>query len=363
MKHAACTAIVGSLLLSIGTACSSSSSPAGSSTGGSSSTDGGVTVCPTFTKDSSGDIKVTASAASNYSFTSTMHLTTQTAAEKSTLTFDWGALTKDMYGRTIDPKAAIGGIVISIWNYTKDELETKINNDELVTVDRKGAGMYFTQNQVTQITTAQLTSDGESLIAPAILDTYFSAASFPSPANTFLVMVQGDGKTPAKDGRMLTTFGLSTDASAPKTVTLSNTSTSLDYQADFSHLTSTPVPAGNGKLLIDWSTMTKNALGHALVSADLLKITKVLVASYDQPVSELQKDEKFIELESLATGMWVSNPDDIVGPQLSLSTLKDSSGNAFAGIDSDHTWILALECGECLNPAPWYITVLETCTK
>ena len=213
MKHAACTAVVGSLLFSIGTACSSSG-PAGSSTGGSSSTDVGLTACPTFTNPSaahvtqhdanSDDINITAAAANNYSFTSTMHLSIQSVAEKSTLTFDWSTLTKDMYGRTIDPKATIGGIVISIWNYTKEVLETTINSDKLVTGDRKGAAMYFTQNKVTQVTTAELTSDGSSLIAPAILDTYFSAENFPSSAYTFLVMVQGDGTTPAKDGRMLT---------------------------------------------------------------------------------------------------------------------------------------------------------------
>ena len=109
--------------------------------------------------------------------------------------------------------------------------------------------------------------------------------------------------------------------------------------------------------------MTTNALGN---SFDGIKITKVLIAAYDLPISELQKDENFIELEKLATGgMWVSNSDDIQGKFLSLTehSLKDSNGNAFAGIDSNHTWILALECGECLNPAPWYITVLETCTK
>jgi hypothetical protein len=223
--------------------------------------------------------------------------------------------------------------------------------------------MYFTQNKVTQVTTAELTSDGSSLIAPAILDTYFSAENFPSSAYTFLVMVQGDGTTPAKDGRMLTTFGLSTDTTASKTVTIDNSSTTLDYQADFSKLSPTRVPAGTDKIFVDWSQMTTNALGN---SFDGIKITKVLIAAYDLPISELQKDENFIELEKLATGgMWVSNSDDIQGKFLSLSehSLKDSNGNAFAGIDSNHTWILALECGECLNPAPWYITVLEPCTK
>ena len=350
MKHAARTAIVGSLLFSIGTACSSSSSsPAGGA-------------CPTAT-DSSGDIKLAATAANNYSFTSTMHLATQSVAEQSILTFDWSAVTKDMYNRTIDPKVDIGTILVTIWGYTKDELETKINNDELVTEQRKAAGYYFTQNAVTQATTADLTSDGATPLPNGYLTTYFGAANYPSPANTFLVMIQHNAVTPGKDGRMLTTFGLSTDPSASKTVTLNNTSTTLDYQADFSKLTPTLVPAGNGKLLIDWSTMTTNALGHALVADDLMKITRVLVASYNQPVSDLQKDSNFIELESLATGLWESNADDIVSPQLSLSKLKNSSGSAFAGIDSSQTWILALECVDCLNPAPWYITVLEPCTK
>jgi len=289
-----------------------------------------------------------------------MHLANQSVAEQSVLTFDWSAVTKDMYNRTIDPKADIGAILVTIWSYTKDELETKINNDELVTDQRKAAGYYFTKNAVTKATTADLTTDGSMPLPNGYLTTYFGAATYPSPANTFLVMIQHNGDAPGKDGRMLTTFGLSTDTSATKTVTLDNTSTALDYQADFSQLKSTLVPEGNSKVLVDWSGMTTNALTHTFYP---MQITRVLVASYDQPVSELQKDENFIELESLATGLWASNADDIVSPQLSLSKLTNISGSAFAGIDSRHTWILALECVDCLNPAPWYITVLEPCTK
>ena len=36
----------------------------------------------------------------------------------------------------------------------------------------------------------------------------------------------------------------------------------------------------------------------------------------------------------------------------------DSAGNPFTGITSDGTWLVGLICGNCQNPAPWYLSVL-----
>ena len=37
-------------------------------------------------------------------------------------------------------------------------------------------------------------------------------------------------------------------------------------------------------------------------------------------------------------------------------------GKAFTGISTSGTWIVALRCGSCRNPAPWYLTVLKPCS-
>jgi hypothetical protein len=37
----------------------------------------------------------------------------------------------------------------------------------------------------------------------------------------------------------------------------------------------------------------------------------------------------------------------------------DDKGNSFPGVDSNGTWLVALLCTNCRNPAPYYLTVLE----
>ena len=53
--------------------------------------------------------------------------------------------------------------------------------------------------------------------------------------------------------------------------------------------------------------------------------------------------------------------DVAAGNSLALHDLKDANGQPFAGIDGSGTWILALNCGRCANPAPWFLTELKSC--
>ena len=50
------------------------------------------------------------------------------------------------------------------------------------------------------------------------------------------------------------------------------------------------------------------------------------------------------------------------GAVLDFTTLKDSAGGSFPGVDDDGTWMVGLICGNCRNPAPWYMTILKPCT-
>ena len=45
-----------------------------------------------------------------------------------------------------------------------------------------------------------------------------------------------------------------------------------------------------------------------------------------------------------------------------LSELKErDSGLPFAGIDNTGIWLIGLFCGDCVNPTPWFLTVLQPC--
>jgi hypothetical protein len=143
-------------------------------------------------------------------------------------------------------------------------------------------------------------------------------------------------------------------ASTNTHVAMTDASTLLDYTVDFEQLQPTLVPAGQAAINVDWSSMSVNALGYEFKP---IKITDVRVARYDE--TPVQLEARFLDLETLAKETFTGPV--LEGTALSLDTLTNSAGQHFGGITAAGTWVLALECGECRNPAPWYMTVLKPC--
>ena len=79
------------------------------------------------------------------------------------------------------------------------------------------------------------------------------------------------------------------------------------------------------------------------------------------PPAPGELESKFLDLDTLATNYYRANIDS--GSVLDFTTLKDDkSGASFPGITADGTWLVGLICGNCRNPAPWYMTILKPCT-
>ncbi|NOY25778.1 MAG: hypothetical protein GXP62_07875, partial [Oligoflexia bacterium] len=69
-------------------------------------------------------------------------------------------------------------------------------------------------------------------------------------------------------------------------------------------------------------------------------------------------EDTFLDLELITDDLW--HFPVAGGTGLSLSSDTSAEGN-FAGLSSDGTWILALQCTTCANPAPPFLTVLKVC--
>jgi len=356
------------LLLVNGTACSSSSDNPPGATGGSSSVGGNTSTggagggastvvenCPTIPKDSDNNFQVTGDAASNYEFWSEVKLgTAQVVKSGVDVTFNWSSLNKDMFGQTMDPKEDIGNLAMVLFHMPKDQLETRINEDSLTPQDRVGATTFLTNGAVTQASTDQFDLLGQPLDHAVMLG-YLDGDTYPASEYTYMILL-GSGDDYGKDGRMLGVFNVSSSATSSE-VTITPTTTTCDYRATLDKLTPVVVPQGTANIVFDWGSLTKNAMGRTI---DPYSILKVMVANFTQSVAELQKKENFLNLEKLAVNTW-SN-DQIMGTTITFSDLKsDKDQSAFTGIDSSHTWIIALENTDALNPAPWYITVLKPC--
>ncbi len=332
----------------------------GAGTGGSGAGSGGATCGGS----------IVASPENDYAFTSTLSFPPIAVKPDSNLTFEWGGTTKDFLKHSLDPMNNVDSVNLMLWKLTQSELETKLNDDALAQRDLAIIATVYTQKMLTSSELFDFTSVGTPLTPCQILP--FVQALNPDPNGhpecADWAMNVGDGYDPAahiytvmlatgeelgQGTRMIQSFKLD-PASTNTTVTIDSTSTVLDYSVDLHSLTPTMVPAGTPALSIDWTGLTTNGLGKPFNKP----ITRARIGRYTQTPAEMEA--QFLDLDMIADKMW--SADVPGGMTMDLSQLTDDMGQPFPGIDASYTWIVALDCGSCANPAPWYLSLLEPCT-
>ena len=209
------------------------------------------------------------------------------------------------------------------------------------------------------MTSAQLysfTVNGTAIEA-AQYNTYFDPAMFPPSMFSYMVAA-ATGTTIGQGFRMLQTFNLDSGSSAT-TVALKNDSTRMTCSVSLRNLTITGVPAATPAMTLDWTDMVTrmapNALGGTFKEA---YITSAVVGHFAETPEQLES--KFLDLDMIATNYY--RADIASGSTLDFSTLRETkTGASFPGVDDTGTWMVGLICGNCRNPAPWYMTILKPC--
>jgi hypothetical protein len=348
MRTSARLLLVALSLPSFVVACSSSNDPPAGTTGCTSKA---VTVAQQPV--TCGGATIVAKEANDYSFSSTITLPPVTVKQMTNLTFDWSGVSKDFLGHTLQP-GDLNTAIAMLWGLKLSDLETALNTDELYTSDlvvSPPPSMAINGNTSAKL--YDFTINGTALPSDMI-DGYFDASMY-TPANTTYLFGVQHGTELGREMKMLQAFNV--DASSSNTtITMTNTSTAMSCQVSLRNLTITGVPGGTAALMLDWSQMQTNALGAQFKEG---YITSAVVGHYTQSPEELEK--QFLNLDTIATKYYRANID--AGSVLDFSTLKDSSGASFPGVDDTGTWMVGLICGNCRNPAPWYMTILKPCTQ
>ena len=352
-----------SILFLLAAACSSddASEPSPSSGGmtgaggnGSGGAPPGGLSCSGLSKDAAGKVLLKANSVNNYGFSSTITIEVTPVAAKSELTFDWSAITKDFQGHAIDPKADIDMVNLLMWSLSQAELETKLNNDKLAQRDLLAAGTIKTGNTKTSVGLFEFQSIAGQPLEQEMLLGYLNPEVY-APAEHSYTIVAASGEVAGQGSRMLKSFRLDSAVTSTQVV-MDNSSTNLAYDANLTSLKPTAVPAGSANISMEWADITVNAMGREFIPNG---IEEVMVAKYSQTPAELET--RFLDLETIADEMY--RGEVASGTSIDLSTLKTEAGQSFAGIDASGTWIVALVCGNCMNPAPWYISILTPCSN
>jgi hypothetical protein len=301
---------------------------------------------------------VIADEANNYAFSSEIKLPPVTVKSMSNLTFDWSAVTRDFQFHPLSPTADVDMAVLLLWQLPLATLETRLNADELFQSDLvvspppSWPGPNTPTGGMTSTSLYSFTVNGV-VVEPAMFDSYFDPVMYPPSGWSYMVAI-ASGTVLGQGFQMLQTFNLD-PASSATTVALKNESTQLTCEVSLRNLTITGVPGGTPALMLDWSQMTTNALGAPFQQG---YVTSAIVGHYTETPQQLEG--KFLDLDRIATKYY--RADIPSGSVLDFTTLRDSNGASFPGVDDTGTWLVGLICGNCRNPAPWYMTILKPCT-
>jgi hypothetical protein len=296
---------------------------------------------------------IVANEQNNYAFSSTLTFPPIAVSPKTELTLDWGDVTTDFIGHALDAKKDLNTISILMWNLPLTDLQTKLNSDSLKQSDLTVVPLSIAADGIN--TSAKLfsfTLNGNPITSDEIVP-YFDVDKY-SPASHTYLLTAATGTILGQGTRMLQSFQLDPN-STNRTVTMTSDSTKLTYQANLHDLVATGIPAGQANITLDWNEMKTNALGNTFTPTS---ITSALLAHYTHTPAQLEAE--FLDLELIAATLYKTTID--TGTTVDFSSLQDSNGTAFPGIDGTGTWIVALQCGGCRNPAPWYLSILKPCS-
>src|SRR5690606_20947052 len=202
----------------------------------------------------------------NYSLPSTLTIGRSTVRDATDLVFDWSGLTRDLYGKPLNPLLDIDTILVSPWSMTPEELEENLEKDELPLSANKGAITTYPQDQFTSQNLTRFDLFGNPIPEEDLwgyFDTKHPKFQYPQDQYTFLLMAS-TGTATGKGVRMLSFFTLDPNATET-TLTLTDTSTTLQYSVELEAARPVFVPPSTPGITLDWSQMQLNALGNEYV--------------------------------------------------------------------------------------------------
>jgi hypothetical protein len=316
--------------------------------GGDRVGDGGGDAGPPSVTCTNGTI--VANEMNDYLFSSALTLPVTHVKPMSNLTFDWSGVTEDFLGHAVSPTTDLSTILLLVFDLPLAMFEREASADTLSLASLVVSSTFTPTGGTTSAPLYGGFSSAGVAVSAANFGQYLDATVHPPADSTFLIAAQS-GAALGNDIRMMQAFQLD-PASTNTTVNLTNSSTTLFYSADLHHLHPTGVPAGEVAMTLDWGSMKTNALGGTF---DPTVITSAIVGHYDQMPDQLEA--QFGDLRTIATHLYSASI--VAGTILDFTALADATGNSFPGVDATGTWLVALICDNCRNPAPWYLTILE----
>ena len=273
----------------------------------------------------------------NFEFSSTVLAAEHPTTAQEDATVDWSGLNVDMLGNTIN--ASVEKVSVLLFpRLGTEEVLFGLSNETLRQSDLSGYVEYWPE-------------EGES---SALLTEFSMQGTYVDPQEHLL----------ADNGSYLLTF-----SSEPNTthsmvffhpeidetnslIAINSDSASVEYEIDLVNVEEAAIPSAE-RWLIEWGNLTESGTDRPL---NLNQLDLIQLLGTSSSLGEVEA--AFLRMETLAEQRYEAN---ILGRQsIPLLELKDDEGVSFQEFDSSLTWILALRCSTCVNPAPLFVGVLAT---
>lgn len=276
----------------------------------------------------------------NYDWTGGLNIPAYETAELVDIHFDWSGLEKDMLCHDMDPVADIDSLGLTRFPLlSEEEVAEGLTNDSLLQSDTSGY-VACEPGDRTECWLSEFSFGG----------TPYDTIGVYMEGDTFLFNLQ-TGTEPGQGARFVAF--LQPRASSDVTELLFTPNCDVaQMSVDFEALEQVEIPA-TGPWTVEWSKLSISGNGLPVIPGDL---DEVMVASFDGfEITDLE--EQFIDLDLVATDLWTLQLDG--GTEATLSGLVNADGEGFPGFTTDQTWLIALRCTSCTNPAPVFMSVVK----
>lgn len=270
--------------------------------------------------------------ANNYRWSSQLTAASFSLTQGQDATLDWSALTVDMFGLPLDPVADVDQVaLLALPGLTPDQVAAGLATDSLTQSDAALFVFCTPVDARCQLSDFELFGNGLQV------ETYFLAGS-----GTWLAALMRPEGTIASVAFLLPAAG-----AWDPLVLLDDDSARLDVDLALHGLEPVVVPLGED-FAVDWGGLTVDGLGNPMSTGT---IDRLLVGRFDAAPDDLQalggallhaaEETWSVDVQSTGEGTMALQGDSL-----------------FPGVGSASTWLLALECSSCLNPAPRFLTRL-----
>lgn len=278
----------------------------------------------------------------NYAYSGTIDIPTVTTASETDLSICWGEVAEDIRCHGLDPGPDINNLsLIRFPAMSEADLEDKLAQDSLLQSEQNGVVELQPADDQTCALLSDLTFFGTET---DIITEYRTG-------DELFLLTLATGTQAGQGTRLMLLLEPSTESTVAD-VEVEDGCGVVDFTADLAALQSLVLPA-DGPWIVEWSGVTRTGLGNEMV---LGNVDGVMLAFYEgMSVSDLEP--QFLDLELIASELY--NVEISAGSGADLAEAVDDSGATFGGFAGNGTWLLALTCSTCANPAPLFMTVVE----